>query len=211
MGDLSPAAQTLKHMAEQHQHKNAMGANNNTGMNYMRNTFAQTHMPNGRDTYREFNQFANQDCLQQQPSFHKAPQQVLSFQNQELLKQNQHQNRMYQKAPNEFDMKRMQQQTQYNKQSQQQVPPPQYPVYRTANDFEQMQQNHNVGNFMTNQNARQQQMPNPNMEINRVNGVVNPLDQINLQMKQSQQIYFNQQHGPPGGNGGHGMVNECKY
>lgn len=45
MNELSPAAQTLKHMAEQHQHKSAMG------VNYFQNQFnAHQVRPNGEFT-----------------------------------------------------------------------------------------------------------------------------------------------------------------
>lgn len=98
MSELSPAAQTLKHMAEQHQHKNAMGMG-----------FPRGPQPNPqRPPYSEFGQFGpGQDYMNNPnnpggpggvgPQFHKGN--VPPFPGADMIKQE-----LY-SPQNEFDLK----------------------------------------------------------------------------------------------------------
>jgi hypothetical protein len=197
MNELSPAAQTLKHMAEQHQHKSAMG---NMG-NYPR---PNLQPQNGRTGYNEFpNQYPTNDYMNnmgqmqnQQTPFHKGS--AMPFPGADLIKQEM----MY--PQNEFDLKRLQQM----QQKQLSVNPGGVQV-PNQNTFKQANQqyspygspagignlpNHGspVSNFMPNRNQQQQQMPNNGTGSNRnstgPNMNQNNMGQATVQMKQTLHI-----------------------
>lgn len=85
--ELSPAAQTLKQMAEQHQHKNQMGLSFNPN----------TRAPNPRSPYTDFQFQGDYGSPNSNPGFHKnSP----NFPNPDMIKQEM----IFQ--GNEFEMKR---------------------------------------------------------------------------------------------------------
>ncbi|KAK5649778.1 hypothetical protein RI129_000807 [Pyrocoelia pectoralis] len=84
--ELSPAAQTLKQMAEQHQHKNQMGLSFNPN----------TRVPNSRSPYPDFQFQGDYGSPTSNPSYKSSP----NFSQPEIIKQEM----IY--PGNEFDMKR---------------------------------------------------------------------------------------------------------
>ncbi|KAF2888494.1 hypothetical protein ILUMI_17679, partial [Ignelater luminosus] len=84
--ELSPAAQTLKQMAEQHQHKNQMGLSFNPS----------TRAPNPRSPYHDFQFQGDYGSPTSNPNFKNSP----NFPQQDMIKQEM----IYQ--GNDFDMKR---------------------------------------------------------------------------------------------------------
>lgn len=104
MSELSPAAQTLKHMAEQHQHKNSMS------MGFPRPPQPQNIINQQRSPYGDFNQFSNNNDYITNTSvgsagvpnqFHKNS--VPPFPNADLIKQEM----MYASSQSDFDLKRL--------------------------------------------------------------------------------------------------------
>lgn len=181
VNELSPAAQTLKQMAEQHQHKTAM----NNGMVYQRTNL----QPNNGSSFTGFNnQFSRNEFNigQQQPaSFNKSDFPVPDFIKQEMIFPQQ----------NEYDFKRLQQMQQKplgvnpngvqnnftNKASQQYVQYPQQGSNSLPNHGPQ------ANNFMPN---------NGNANNRNTSGSNNNMGHTTLQMKQTQQMHINQ-HGKP--------------
>lgn len=211
LNELSPAAQTLKHMAEQHQHKNAMN------MNFVRQ---QQQQQNPR--FNDFNQFnpnAN-DFLnspanvppnnqQQSMAFQKQQQVVPPFPGADLIKQEM--GMFSSSVPNDFDLKRLpqmggggivsqqQQQKQQQQQLYQQPPPPkqqQYSPYGSpgggmSNHGSPAGANASQGGGPTFVPNRSQANPGPPPGQQQGNNANH--NATTLQMKQTQQLHISQQ------------------
>lgn len=187
INELSPAAQTLKHMAEQHQHKNAMS------MGYGR----QQHPPQNNTRYADYNQFPGNEFMSSpnagnQNPFHKGS--APPFPGADLIKQEM----MGYSSPNDFDLKRLSQMTP-NKIGPGAFPQPkqqQYSPYGSPGNIS----NHGSpgGNFMPNRGPGPQQNTGapPRPPSGPGAGGQNT---TTLQMKQTQQLHISQQ-GP-----GHGI------
>ncbi|XP_059608449.1 neurogenic protein mastermind isoform X2 [Phlebotomus argentipes] len=192
MSELSPAAQTLKHMAEQHQHKSAMG------MGFPRPGQAQGGgggAPNGQQQW-----FGGGGGGDFQGNFHKngPPSAAGSYPSPDMVKQEM----MY--AQNEFDLKRMAQ-----------MPPAQAKMGggAPAGAYKQQQQYSPYGSpssmsnhgspgpgFMGPRGGQGPQSSGPPRPPSGPGGAGPQGGQGTLQMKQTQQLHISQQ-----GPGGHGI------
>lgn len=199
MSELSPAAQTLKHMAEQHQHKNAMG------MNFPRPPM-QSHAPPqnqmmGGNRFGDFNPFANDfmgtntnqtnpSAAMQQPHSQSQPQvppsqfhKTQQSQSYVDIKQE-----LFYSSQNDFDLKRLQQQQQQAQMQQQQQ--------------QQQQQQNSIGPGGMPPNSKMGPMP-PGAGFNKPS---NPQTQSQQQNAQQQQYspYGSPMSGGPNNSGSPG-------
>lgn len=187
LNELSPAAQTLKHMAEQHQVKNAMG------MGYGRQPPSNPMQNNTR--FNDYNQpfNPNNEYINNpnQNAFHKGN--VPPFPGADLIKQE-----MMYTSPNDFDLKRLSQM------SNQKIGPGAYTAKPNNQQYSPYgspggMPNHGSpgGNFMPNRGGPTQSgtgaPPRP------PSGPGNQTS-TTLHMKQTQQLNISQQ-----GPGGHGI------
>uniref|UniRef100_A0A336LQF4 CSON000975 protein n=1 Tax=Culicoides sonorensis TaxID=179676 RepID=A0A336LQF4_CULSO len=200
LNELSPAAQTLKHMAEQHQVKNAMnmqGYARQTG-----NMPSQGHPVQNNTRFNEqFNQpfnpgneYLNNPNTNPNAAFHKNN--VQPFPGADMIKQEM----MGYTSPNDFDLKRLSQMPNQKIGPGAYAPKPgnqQYSPYGSPGGIA----NHGSpgGNFMPNRGNTQSNTgasPRPNQN----NQGANNQSSMTLNMKQTQQLNISQQ-----GPGGHGI------
>lgn len=98
MGEMIPAAQKLKHMAEQHQHKNAIK------MNFVR---PPQQFNNVRSPYNEYNQYSNADFINNTPQMGAFPKTMNNMNNTNFPGPDMIKQEMLYSPSNEFDMKRI--------------------------------------------------------------------------------------------------------
>lgn len=208
LNELSPAAQTLKHMAEQHQVKNAM--NMQGGGGYGRQTSnipvqqgghpVQNNTNRFNEPYNQpfnpGNEYLNNPNTNPNAAFHKNN--VQPFPGADMIKQEM----MGYSSPNDFDLKRLSQM------SNQKMGPGAYASKPTNQQYSPygspggMAANHGSpgGNFMPNRGGPQTNTgasPRPN--TGQQQGT-NTQSSMTLNMKQTQQLNISQQ-----GPGGHGI------
>lgn len=195
MSENTPAAQTLKHMAEQHQHKNAMG------IGFSRPPQSQPN--NARSPYTEYGQFQNSDFIgnnpagqQQQQAFLKG--QAPPFPGADMIKQE-----MIYSPQNEFDMKRIAQMQNTKMAGQQGVYKQQQQQYSPYGSPGSMPNHGSPGqNFMPQRGGpgAQQQGPTQNAPPRPPSGPgTGSHGPTTVQMKQTQQLHISQQVSGHGG------------
>lgn len=186
INEMIPAAQKLKHMAEQHQHKNAMG------MNFVRPP--QPQINNSRSPYREFSQFGPTDFMgnaqNQMGGFPKGGN-AGNFPSPDMIKQE-----ILYSPQNDFDIKRMGQMGQNQKlppNYKQQYSPYGSPMSNHGSPGQNYMPQRPGGPGGQNANA-------PPPRPSSGSGGANNQGPATLQMKQTQQLHITQ-HGVQGGHG----------
>lgn len=203
LNELSPAAQTLKHMAEQHQVKNAMNMQGGYARQTSNNHPQQSHpVQNNANRFNEpynqsfnpGNEYLNNPNTNPNAAFHKSN--VQPFPGADMIKQE----IMGYTSPNDFDLKRLSQM------SNQKIGPgayatktgnQQYSPYGSPGGIT----NHGSpgGNFMPNRGGPQTNTGTSPRQNTAQTGANNQ-SSMTLNMKQTQQLNISQQ-----GPGGHGI------
>lgn len=204
LNELSPAAQTLKHMAEQHQVKNAMNMQGGYGRQTANHPVVQQGHPVQNNTNRfnepynqsfnPGNEYLNNPNTNPNAAFHKSN--VQPFPGADMIKQEM----MGYTSPNDFDLKRLSQM------SNQKIGPGSYATKPGNQQYSPYgspggMANHGSpgANFMPNRGGPTNTGASPRPTTGQTGGA-NSQGSMTLNMKQTQQLNISQQ-----GPGGHGI------